>query len=322
MATYIVKSDVLENASTSDVAHLKALRLSDNSIDGTVETLESDVILPNTRVKSVPEVGSESSSGSLECEWNIDEQDDLIASALCGTWNTVEEEITETVLEYKELVLGTQRDIYTMVKYFDQAPKEWQVYTGIQVNQMSITMALNSFVKMSFDVIGGNNPVGVAIDPYSDDTKYVYDSALNTKAFKTLAGSLKVGGVPMRQSPNFDISINNNKEATHALFETEAIEMSDGDFEVSGNLEVWKADEKGMDLKNDAIKGVDKKIEVEVYRDWIDEGVSKRTSYTISLDAHFQDPSEAKDGNKFKLTIPYSVNVENGIKFIKKVVIN
>lgn len=316
MATYIIKSSLLENADT-EVAHLKPLRLSDNSLVGATENLESDVILPNTRIKSVPETGTESSSGSINSEWNIDEQDDLIASALCGEWEVDESKLSSKILEYKVLKLGTVRDIYTLVKYFDQNPKEWQVYTGIQVNQMSITMALNSFVKMSFDLIGGNNPVGVAVNPYADEIKYVYDPALTTKAFKTLAGSLKVGGIPMRQSPNFDLTVNNNKEATQALFETEAIEMSDGDFNVSGNLEVWKADEVGMTLKNDAITGVDKQIEVEVYRDWYDSGTKKRTSYIITLNAHFQNPSEGKDGNKYKVTIPYSVNVENGITFTK-----
>lgn len=43
------------------------------------------------------------------------------------------------------------------------------------------------------------------------------------------------------------------------------------------------------------------------------------TVYVIQLKAHFQNPAESKDGSKYKVTVPYSVNVENGIKFIKTV---
>ncbi len=326
MATYIVKESDLENATVDNPAHLKALRLSDNSVEGETATLESDVILPNTRIKSVPETGSQSSSGSIESEWNVDEQDDLIASAMCGTWEENEDKAEELGAEsVKELVLGTSKDVYALIKYFDQDPKEWQVYTGIQVNQMSITMALNSFVKMSFELLGSNNPESVGVNPYAD-SKYEYDVALTTKAFKTLAGSLEIGDsesnlVALRQAPNFDLSINNNKESTDALFETESIEQSDGDFDVSGNLEIWKADEIGMSIKNDAIRGADKVISVSVYRDWYDvsDSKSKRTTYEILLHAHFTDPTEPKDGNKFKVAIPYTVNIENGIKFTKVV---
>lgn len=331
MATYIVKKSVYDNATSSNKAHLKALRLSDNSIVGTTETLESDVILPNTRIKSVPETGSSSSSGSLESEWNIDEQDDLIASAMCGSWihDTEKEDESPSasgdVVSWEDLTLGTVKDVYYMFKYFDQAPAEWRLFSGLQVNQMTITMALNSFVKMSFELMGDNNPKGVSSDPAVNAE---YDPALVTKAFKTLSGYIKLGDsfdslVALRQSPNFDLTINNNKERTDALFETEAIEMSDGDFDVSGNLEIWKADALGMSMFNNAVDGVDKCLEIAVSRDWYDtdEEVEKTTKYIIQLNAHLQNPSESKDGNKYKVAIPYSVNVENGIKFSKVVTI-
>ncbi len=323
MATYIVKKSVYDNATGSAKAHLKALRLSDNSLVGSTENIESDVILPNTRIKSVPETGSQSSSGSIESEWNIDEQDDLIASALCSDWVEDSEEEVGNVVSKKHVELGTMKNVYYLIKYFDQNPKEWRMFTGVQVNTMTITMALNSFVKMSFELLGDNNPKGVASDP---TVNAIYDSALNTKAFKTLAGYIKIGDdfttmTPIRQSPNFELTVNNNKERTDALFETEAIEMSDGDFDVSGNLEIWKADALGMSMFNDAVDGVDKCLEVAVSREWYDSENDKKmeTVYVIQLKAHFQNPAESKDGSKYKVTVPYSVNVENGIKFIKTV---
>lgn len=327
MATYMVEKDVYDSATKSAPCTLNALRLSDNSVVGATETLESDVVLPNTRIKSVPESGTESSSGSIESEWNIDEQDDLIASVMCSDWVSDNTDIAESpsasgdIVSKKTLKLGTEKKEWYMFKYFDQAPKEWRKFDGLQINQMTITMALNSFVKLSFDMLGANNPLGVNKDP---SVNAEYGTALTTKSFKTLQGYIKLGAdfenlTALRQCPNFDLTVNNNKEATQALFETESIEMSDGDFEVTGNLEIWKADEIGMTLFNEAVSGADKAIEISVSRDWYDT-VNARdmtTEYTIQLQAHLQAPSESKDGNKYKVAVPYSVNVDEGIKFIK-----
>ena len=153
-----------------------------------------------------------------------------------------------------------------MFKYFDQNPKEWRKFNDLQVNQLSLDFALNSFVKMTVEWLGSNNPLSSTTDPAVNAE---YNTPLTTKAFKTLQGYIKLGNdfnslVAMRQSPAFNLVINNNKEATEALFETEAIEMSDGDFDVSGNIEVWKADAIGMSLFNEAVNGVDKAIEVKV----------------------------------------------------------
>lgn len=323
MATYIVEKSTYDSATSANKATLKALRLSDNSVVGATETIESDVILPNTRIKSVPETGTESSSGSTESEWNIDEQDDLIAAALCSQWVEDSEQETSTILEYKTLTLGTLKKVFYMFKYFDQNPKEWRKFNELQVNQMTITMALNSFVKMSFEWLGGNNALSVASDLA---VNAVYGDALTTKAFKTLSGYIKMGDdfnnlTAIRQCPSFDLTVNNNKEATQTLFETEAIEMSDGDFDVTGNIEIWKADSLGMTIFNDAVAGADKCIAVQVSRDWYDttESQDMTTDYTILLKAHLQSPSESKDGNKFKISVPFSVNVDNGIEFIKRV---
>lgn len=322
MTTYVIKESDYQAATTSSKGTLKPLRLSDNSIVGASEEIESDVILPGTRIPSVPEKGSESSSGNTESEFNIDEQDELLASVMCSSWVADPEKITGSVTDYKTLTLGTAKTVWRMIKKFAQTPAEWREFTGLQVNELTLTLALNSFAKLTFGWLGANNPKGVASDPI-DPTKFDYASALTTKSFKTLEGYLKLGAIAdaftnmtqLRQAPNFDLTINNNKERTDALFETEAVEMSDGDFEVSGNLDIWKADAIGMSLFNDAVDGIDKCIEVQLSRTV--SGV--KTSYTFQIKAHLKSPSESKDGNKYKVSVPYSVNTDGGLKIIKQV---
>lgn len=300
---------------------MKPLRLSENGIVGTVEKIESQVKLPDSRIPGTPETGSESCSGSLNCEWNIDEQDDLIASAMCSEWTDCELTETETengVTEKKELIFGEKRDVYQILKKYNQAPVEYQLFKGCQVNEMSLTLALNSFAQLSFGILGANHPTSETVDPLPSGV--TYGEALTTKAFKTLEGYMKIGEdfetlVPFRQCPNFSLSINNNKERTDALFETEAIEMSDGDLAVSGSFDVWKAGDFARELSNAGIKGKDKCLEVTVSRT---VGTTK-TSYQIMLKVHLDGSTEAKDGNKLKNTIPYSLNSVDGLKFIKTV---
>lgn len=322
MSTYLIKQSDWDAASSSAKKTLAAMRLSNNSIEGSTETLDSDVKLPGTRIKAAPDTGTSSSSGALESDFFIDEFDELIASAMCSHWVEDSEQETGDVTEYKTLELGTDKTVWRMIKKFSQTPTEWKEYTGLQVNTLAITFALNSFVQLSFNMMGANNPKGVSSDPV-DSSKFNYGSVSDTQRFKTLIGYIKMGALAddfsnmtaIRQAPNFEMTINNNKERTDALFETEAIEMSDGDFEVSGSLDLWKADAIGMSLFNDSVDGVDKCIEIEVDRT---VGTAK-ISYTFQLKVHLQNPTEAKDGNKYKVTAPWSVNVDGGIKIIKKV---
>lgn len=453
---------------------MKPYRLSDNSVVGTAEEIDSDVKLPETRIQSIPETGSESSSGNLESEWNIDEQDELLASVMCSSWKddgekseTTSYEVAETqptessfsdgeyyvvskgkyvkaesyaentiyyvaekttsyaeaetqptadtftagtyytkkndeyapaseftenttyytatesvsgykeantqptadnfsdseyytlegagdyvkadsydsaetyyvkktvetktyadenVTEHKTLSLGTSRDVYYMFKKYNQEPKAWELYTGIQIDQLQLTLALNAFAKMSWSLLGANNPAPVLADP---TVNAEYGEALTTKAFITRELTMNIkdytaGEAPdwtftkeeqMRQCPNFELTISNNKERTDALGEKEAIEMSDGDFVVEGTFECWNADEKAINIKADAINGKDKLIEISVYR----TVAGVKTTYTIRIVAHLKTPSESKDGNKLKYSVPFSMNTKDGLQFVKTV---
>lgn len=258
-------------------------------------------------------------------EWNIDEQDDLLSAVMCSAWvdetsSLSEDDIEAGIVERKTLELGTTRSVYQMIKKYSQTPVEYQLFKGIQINQLTIDMALNSFVKMSWDLLGGNHPQIVTSDPSANG----YEDALTTKSFKTLEGYIKYGDDfsdldPLRQVPNFSLTINNNKERTDALFETEAVEMSDGDFNVSGSIEVWKAGQIARDLANEGITGAHKCFEICVSRQYTDGNDTLETSYKIQLKVHLDDSTESKDGNKLKNTIPFTLDSADGLKFIKEV---
>ena len=56
------------------------MRVAENYVVGAIEEIQSDVKIPDTRIPSESETGTESSSGDITTEWNIAEQDDWLAS--------------------------------------------------------------------------------------------------------------------------------------------------------------------------------------------------------------------------------------------------
>lgn len=298
-------------------SELKPLRYSECSVTGAVESISSDVILPDSRIKSIPENGVESNSGDITTEWNIDEQDDMFASVMCQDDWTDEADTHSSYDIYKTLKLGTTKTSYSIIKKFTQAPVEFQHFKQERVNQLQIALALNSFAKLTWSFMGSNHPKTVTSDPAEDCT---YETASTTKSFKTLNGSIKIGDsaeglVQCRQISDFSLTINNNMENTNALFETEAIESSFGDFDVTGSFDVWRADDIARVLSNDAIDGVEKYIQVTLER----EVGGKTYQYIINLIVHLDGSSESKDGNKLKNTINFTVGRADGIEFVKTV---
>lgn len=296
-------------------------RVSDNSVAGTAEEISSDIILPDSRIPSTPEIGTESNAGDISTEWNVDgEQDDLFAGAFCGDWVTDSEAPAGT--ERKTLTLGDAVKAFLMVKKYPQTPLAWQMFTKQYVNQLTMDFATDAFVKLTWNLMGSNNPKKVFSEPTSYETRdLVYGNALTGKSFLTKKGWLKYGDsvsnlTAVRQSPSMSITINNNLERTPALFEDESIENSLGDFVIDGTVDVYNVDALGHTIYNDAVDGKDKVLQVKVERE-----VNGTTySYILTLNVHLGAPTESKNGNKLQFSVPFKVNSNADLLLEKTVV--
>lgn len=290
---------------------MNPMRVSDNTVAGTAEEITSDVILPDSRIPSTPEIGSESNSGDLSTEWNIDEQDDLFAGVFCSAWETVS-------ASKKRLTLGDAVTSFCMLKKYPQTPVAYQLFKKMYVNQLTMDFATDAFVKLTWNLMGSNNPKKVPTDPLSDKNP-TYEDAGTTKSFLTKKGWLKYGDavgslMSVRQSPAMNITINNNMERTPALFEEESIENSLGDFVIEGSFDVYNVDNLGHQIYNDAVDGKDKVLQVRVQR----SVNGSTTSYTLTLNVHLGAPSESKNGNKLQFSVPFRVNSDTDLLLEKE----
>lgn len=291
------------------------MRLSEDGLTAETETIESDVILPESRVKAAKETGTKSCSGDIQGEWNVDEQDDLLAAVMCGAWENDTVGSGET--SHKKLVLGSTMKSFSMLRKYPQTPLEYQLFKGVRIDQLKIDMAVKSFVKLAWTLKGAGATQKVTSLPSPIVAADLKD-ALTTKAFKTLEGSIYAGDdlshlEQNRQISNLSVTIANNLEATDALFETEAIEQSFGDFVVSGSFDFWNSGEKARTLYNKGMDGADYVLVTSVSR--TENGV--KTEYKLTLKVHLDKVSESKDGNKFKNTIEFTMTSVDGIKFEK-----
>ena len=285
---------------------------SSTSLTGSSEEIASDITLPETRISSTPEVGSESNTCDISTEWNIDEQDDLFAAVFCNEWTTISE-------TKKTLTLGNTSTSFSALVKWSQSPEAWQWFKNEYVNQLTMDFSTDSFVKLSWNLMGANNPKQVFEDPLSDKNP-VYQDALKTKSFLTKKGWIKIGDtvdslVALRQSPSMSITINNNLEKTPALFEEESIENSLGNFDITGTIDIYNVDSIGNQLYNSAVGGEDKVVQVRVER----SVKNVTTAYTLTLNVHFGAPTMSRNGNKFQFSVPITVNDSTDLLLEKEI---
>lgn len=278
---------------------------------GATEEITSDVKIPGTRIKSPNEQGSESSSGDVSTEMYIDEQDAFFEGVFCSEWE-------DDGANKKTLTLGDKVTTFSFLKEYPQKPIAYQHFKKCFINQLQLTMATDDYVKLQWNIMGSNNPKEVTENPLSTSTK---EESTNTKAFMTNIIDLKLGDIDaseltkIRQCSDLDLTVNNNMERTPALGEKESIENSLGDFEVSGSLNIFKVDDLGHTLYNDALEGKDKKLQVTVTR----TVGGKKTEYTITMRIHLGAPSESKNGNKLQFSVPFTLTDKTDLSVEKTV---
>ena len=319
MTTYLGKE--VDGVFPSD-GKLYPMRFSDNGVTGETDTIEDDTLLPESRVKAIPETGTSKNAGDLKTKWNVDEQDALLAAVMCGEWTNAvisQEEQEAGVTSKKELVLGEAVHQFTMVNKWPQAPVEYQVLTHEQINSLTIAFALKSLVSMTWNLMGSNNPPKVTENPFPNAE---IQDALTTRAMKTLDGAIQIGMsigslVKNRQIDDMNVSINNNKESTDALYEPEAVEQSDGDFQVTGDFRVLNSGAVARELYNASLAGEKRYIKISNWRQ--DDITGIKTQYDLLLHVHLDKATSSKDGNKFKYQVTWTMDGADGIKFTKLV---
>jgi hypothetical protein len=209
----------------------RAQRRVTDSLEGAYDSIVSGTLLPG-RNPAKDERGTDSSAGDLTVEFAVGEQDALLEALLCGDW-THNTSLSDASVDVHDLVPGIKQRSFYLLKEYTQAPARYQLFKGLQVNSLNMTLAVKSFIQLVFSLMGGNNPELAAASPVSLTNKV---PAMTTESFITTKGFLTFDGAPRNSCSDASLVITNNMESVDALFQTEAIEKSLGMLDITGSV--------------------------------------------------------------------------------------
>tara|TARA_R110000782_G_scaffold33535_9_gene80791 strand:+ start:2123 stop:3034 length:912 start_codon:yes stop_codon:yes gene_type:complete len=173
--------------------------------------------------------GNKSVSGDINFELSYGSFDDLIEATLCGTWAT------------NTLLAGTARRSYTIERYHADITKYLRS-TGCNFNSMSLSVAPNSMVTGSFNIVGKDMTVSASL---LTDATYAAEST--SQPFDSFTGSITEGGSSIATVTSLELNIDNGIEALYVVGDSSTLNPSVGKSTVSGTVTAYFEDSSLID---------------------------------------------------------------------------
>jgi len=280
-------------------------------LEGSYETLASDTKLPG-RNPSKNYKGTDSNAGDLVVNFASNEYDKYIAAVLCSE-NGFVRDAAQSTPEHDVFVLvpGNKQRAFMLLKEFSQDPKLYQLFRGVQINTLGISFTIGALIKMTFGLMGSNNPELADDIPFSLVNKV---SPPETDEIITTTGSWKIKGPddaePVEYIDGVDISLNisNNMTDLKGLFQPEAIDKSVNMLDIKGTINEYVKDGK---LYNYAKRGADCELIITIGSEKDD------IEYVFTLNISF-DNSTLSGDSQLQYSLPFTTYGENRFKLVKK----
>lgn len=260
------------------------------------DTLQSNEMRSDRAVADVKQ-GNKKPSFTVPFEFSASSYDDLLESALFGTWtsNVLKQGVTLKSVSIEE----GHADL-----------SQYQVLTGAVVNDLSLSVKVNSIVTGSFGIIGkdASSYSGTSIDATPDPSP-------TTTPFDSYTGSLKEGGVTIAVVTGIDLNLNNNIEQLFTLFNDATYQIAPGRAQVSGNVSLYF---ESTALINKYISSTETSLEFA-----LQDG--KGNSYTFLIPrVKFSGYDKSISENQIVITLPfqglYDSTEETALKITRVIV--
>jgi len=296
---------------------LQAMRQTGCTLEGSYETIQNDTKLPG-RNPSKDFKGTDSCAGDYTANFAGHEFDKLLAAVLCSEDGFVKNTaLSVDGLEVFDMIPGNKQRIYAMLKEYTQEPKLYQLFKGLQVNTLKIAFEINELVKLTFGLMGANNPELEDAPPVNMTNKL---PTFTTEEFTTLEGAWKFKGsddaVPDEHIAGVSITldITNNMQNLQGLFQKEAIEKSLGMLDITGTINEYVKDGKLYNLAKQG-KGGELHITVLSERSCVEYEFIMNISFdnsTLSGDPQLQYALPFKTFGEERFLLRKKVTVEEG----------
>lgn len=238
--------------------------------------------------------GNKSVGGDIEGELVYGEYDSLIEAALCGTWST------------DVLKAGTTRRSFTVERTF-QDITQYMRYTGCEVNTMSISIAPNSMIGVSFGFIGKDQSIAQTAIAGSS-----YSALTDTCQFDSFTATINEGGSPIALVTEMEVTLENGIEPQFVVGSSTTLRPSIGRCNVTGSITVYLEDQAMLTkFQNETESSLDitmtdpdgNTFQIEIPKLKYNSGqpdVSGEGSVTVSMD--FQAIYDSVDASNIVIT--------------------
>lgn len=238
--------------------------------------------------------GNKSVGGDIEGELVYGEYDSLIEAALCGTWST------------DVLKAGTTRRSFTIERTF-QDITQFMRYTGCEVNTMSISIAPNSMIGVSFGFIGKDQSIAQTAIASS-----TYSTLTDTCQFDSFTATINEGGSPIALVTEMEVTLENGIEPQFVVGSSTTLRPSIGRCNVTGSITVYLEDQAMLTkFQNETESSLDitmtdpdgNTFQIEIPKLKYNSGqpdVSGEGSVTVSMD--FQAIYDSVDASNIVIT--------------------
>ena len=187
------------------------------------DAIESEELRQDRQVANFRH-GNKSVTGDINFELSYGTFDDLIEATLCGTWAA------------DTLLAGTVRRSFT-VERFHADITQYIRSTGCNFNTMSLSIAPNSMVTGSLNVVGKDLTVAATLL-----TGATYSADTTSQPFDSFTGSITEGGSSIATVTSLELSIDNGIEALYVVGSDSTLNPSVGKSTVSGTVTAYFED--------------------------------------------------------------------------------
>lgn len=218
---------------TPATPNLVTQRITGTTLGLSKATLESAEIRADRQIAAIKH-GTRQVGGDINGELSYETWDLFFEALLGGTWD---EDAPSPGTD--QLKAGLARRSFTMLREFGDltAGDPFYLYTGVEINSMSMEVTPENIVTVSWGVLGKDqvtNPTA--------PTGTTYTEANTNKVIDAFTGSLEEGGAPIAVITAINLTLENGMEPRFVVGSQVSIRPSIGRFKVSGEITAYFED--------------------------------------------------------------------------------
>lgn len=206
-------------------------RITGTTLGLSKNTLQSEEIRSDRQIGDTRH-GTRNVAGEIQGELSFSTWDSLLEAWMGGTW-----ESDTPVADTDQLKAGVTRRSFSALRHFTDLPggeKPYFLYTGVEVNTLSLTVAADANVTCVFGVVGKDQTLSA-----SEPAGSTYNPETTTKVIDSFTGEIKEGGSTIGIVTEITLSGENGIEPRYVVGSKTTIRPSISRFMVTGQVTAY-----------------------------------------------------------------------------------